>query len=191
MSEEQKNEENKEESKPETSGAESCPPESSSDPIDSVTSTEAQIESLKAEISCAKDAKLRLLAEFDNYKRRTARESMRTIELANESLLKTLIPVLENFERALDPAHKEKDIEAFYKGVEMIYKGFFDAMKKAGVEEVNPIGEEFDSEKHEAVMQLASDTVPEHHIAQVLQKGYKLSDKMIQYAKVAVSTGKS
>jgi molecular chaperone GrpE len=158
--------------------------------IESVTSDEAQIESLKSEISCLKDSKLRLLAEFDNYKRRTARESLKTIEMANESLIKTLIPVLENFERALDPAHKEKDIEAFYKGIEMIYKGFFDAMKKAGVEEVNPMGEEFNSERHEAIMQAVSDDIPEHHISQVLQKGYKLSDRMIQYAKVVVSKGK-
>jgi len=182
--EEMKNEENK---KPE----EEATPLSAEqiESLEAVTSPEAQMESLKAEISCIKDSKLRLLAEFDNYKRRTARESIRTIELANESLIKTLLPVLGNFERALDPTHKEKDIEAFYKGVEMIYKGFFDAMKKAGVEEVNPMGEEFDSEKHEAVMQVASAEVPEHHIAQVLQKGYKLSERMLQYAKVAVSKG--
>jgi molecular chaperone GrpE len=131
-----------------------------------------------------------LLAEFDNFKRRTARESIKTIELANESLVKTLLPVLENFERALDPSYKEKGFDAFYKGIELIYKGFFDALKKTGVEEVNPLGEEFDSVKHEAVLQTASDDIPENHIVQVLQKGYKLSEKMIQYAKVAVSTGK-
>ncbi len=158
-------------------------------PDEKVNQLEQTVKNLEDEVQGLKDSKLRLLAEFDNFKRRTAKESVRMVEFANEGLIKTLLPVLENFERALDPTHKESDIDAFYKGVEMIYKGFYEALKKVGVEEVNPIGEEFDSEKHEAIMQVESADVPEHHIALVMQKGYKIGEKMVQYAKVAVSKG--
>ncbi|MFH0918923.1 MAG: nucleotide exchange factor GrpE [Fibrobacterota bacterium] len=176
----------------------SCPDEqdfmSQAQPPADPKETEMQMikkenERLKEENTGLKDARLRGLAEFDNYKRRIARESVRLTEAANESLIKELIPVLENFERALDPAHKEKDVEAFYKGVTLIYNLFNDKLKKAGLTEYNPMGELFDSEKHEAVMQIASGDVPEHQIAQVLQKGYLLNNKIVQYAKVAVSKG--
>jgi molecular chaperone GrpE len=150
-----------------------------------------QIESLQGENESLKDARLRVLAEFDNYKRRTARESLRLVETANESLIRELLPVLENFERALDPCHKEKDIDAFYKGINLIYNLFSELLKKAGIVEHNPLGEDFDSEKHEAVMHMACPDVPEHKISQVLQKGYSLNNKMIKYAKVAVSKGNS
>jgi len=148
-------------------------------------------ERLKDENAGLKDARLRLLAEFDNYKRRNARDSVRLVETANECLIKELIPVLENFERALDPAHKEKDVEAFYKGVDLIYNLFFNVLKKTGLAEHNPIGCDFDSEKHEAVMQIPCKEHPEHKVAQVIQKGYSLNNKMIKYAKVAVSKGNS
>jgi molecular chaperone GrpE len=185
----------------ETPAADCCGPEEQDFVSMAPTATDAreteietmkkQIEDLRGENEGLKDSRLRVLAEFDNYKRRTARDSIRMVECANENLVKELIPVLENFERALDPAHKEKDIDAFYKGVELIYNLFYDKLQKAGLAEYNPIGEEFNSEKHEALMHVASAEVPEHRITQVLQKGYSLNNKMIQYAKVAVSKGNS
>lgn len=160
---------------------------SAPDPIEEL---KKEVASLKADLQAQKDSKLRLLAEFDNFKRRTARESIQLMECANEDLVKELIPVLENFERALDPAHKEKDIDAFYKGVELIYNLLNEKLKKAGLQAVDPKGEEFDAAFHEAVMHMASPDVPENKIAMVIQKGYKLNSKIIQYAKVAVSKGK-
>jgi molecular chaperone GrpE len=148
-----------------------------------------EIRKLNEEIECLKDSRLRLLAEFDNYKRRTARENLKFIETANESLIKSILPVLENFERALHPDHKNSDTESLLKGIELIYNQFFEALKKAGLSDSNPVGEEFDSEKHEALMHVESADVPENRIVQVLQKGYSINNKMIQYAKVSVSKG--
>jgi molecular chaperone GrpE len=150
---------------------------------------EEEIKKLKEEIEGLKDSRLRLLAEFDNYKRRTARETMKIVETANESVIKSILPVLENFERALHPDHKDGDAEALLKGIELIYSQFFETLKKAGLTEYNPVGEEFSSEKHEAMMHIESPDVPENKIIQVYQKGYLLNNKMIQYAKVSVSKG--
>ncbi len=152
-------------------------------------SKEDEIKKLKDEVECLKDSKLRILAEFDNYKRRTARDSVRLIESANEGLVKSIIPVLENFERALHPDHKNSDTEAIQKGIELVYNMFLDTLKKAGLTESNPIGEEFDPEKHEAIMHVDSNDVPENKINQVFQKGYNLNNKVVQYAKVSVSKG--
>lgn len=153
------------------------------------TSESGEIKKLKEEIEGLKDARLRLLAEFDNFKRRTARESGRLIESANEGLLKSILPVLENFERALHPDHKTGDCEALLKGVELVYTNFSDILKKAGLVEFNPVGEVFDPEKHEAIMHVESAEVPDSKIIQVFQKGYSLNNRMIQYAKVSVSKG--
>jgi molecular chaperone GrpE len=148
-----------------------------------------EIKRLKEEIDCLKDSRLRVLAEFDNYKRRTARDSVKLIETANEGLIKDLIPVLENFERALHPDHKNGASEQMLKGIDLIYNMFYTVLKKAGLSEYSPAGEEFDSEKHEAMMHIDSVDVPENKVSQVFQKGYVLNNKVVQYAKVAVSKG--
>ena len=150
---------------------------------------EEEIKKLKDEVESLKDSRLRVLAEFDNYKRRTARDSVRLIESANESLLKSIIPVVENFERALHPDHKTGDADALLKGVELVYNHFIDILKKTGLTETNPTGEEFNPENHEAIMHIESADVPENKIIQVFQKGYTLNNKVIQYAKVSVSKG--
>jgi len=181
---------------PENTPVESQVPSQEGSPEEALSADSGSLEAILKECEClrnecqsAKDSKLRLLAEFDNYKRRTARESIRQVETANEELIKELLPVLENFERAMDPAHKEKDMDAFYKGVEMIYTLFSDKLKKVGLVESNPIGEEFNVDLHEALMQVESEEFPENKITQVFQKGFMLNNKVIQYAKVAVSKG--
>ncbi|OGJ86026.1 MAG: nucleotide exchange factor GrpE [Candidatus Raymondbacteria bacterium RifOxyA12_full_50_37] len=148
-----------------------------------------EIEKLKEDNQGLKDARLRLLAEFDNYKKRTARETVNLISTANEEIVSNILPVLENFERAIHPDHNTPETEKLFKGVEMIYNQFFDILRQAGLKEDNPIGDEFNPEKHEAVMQEASADIPEHHIVRVLQKGYVLNTKVLQYAKVVVSKG--
>jgi molecular chaperone GrpE len=155
-------------------------------------SPQEEIEKLKETVEHLKDARLRIVAEFNNYKKRTAREQINLIAHANEDLIKELIPVLENFERALHPDHKKgkgMDYKAIYKGVEMIYNQYYEILKKTGLEEDNPVDQEFDAKKHEAMMYIESKEVPENKIAKVIQKGYLLNEKVIQYAKVAVSKG--
>ena len=153
-------------------------------------STESAEEVLKAELAAANDRNLRLMAEFDNYRRRTAKEQLELIETANGKLLEKLSEVQDNFERAFASENKAKDLEAFEKGMQMIYNQFAKILTDAGLEQVDPTGAEFDPNMHEALMQQPSETVPEGHVVTVFQKGYKLKNKILKTAKVIVSSGK-
>ena len=145
---------------------------------------------LKAALADATDRNLRLMAEFDNYRRRTAKEQLELIETANGKLLEKLSEVQDNFERAFASENKAQDLEAFEKGMQMIYNQFAKILTDAGLEQIDPTGAEFDPNMHEALMQQPSETVPEGHVVTVFQKGYKLKNKILKTAKVIVSSGK-
>ena len=145
---------------------------------------------LKAALADANDRNLRLMAEFDNYRRRTAKEQLELIETANGKLLEKLSEVQDNFERAFASENKAKDLEAFEKGMQMIYNQFAKILTDAGLEQIDPTGAEFDPNCHEALMQQPSETIPEGHVVTVFQKGYKLKNKILKTAKVIVSSGK-
>lgn len=153
-------------------------------------STESAEDVLKAELAAANDRNLRLMAEFDNYRRRTAKEQLELIETANGKLLEKLSEVQDNFERAFASENKAQDLEAFEKGMQMIYNQFAKILTDAGLEQIDPTGAEFDPNMHEALMQQPSETVPEGHVVTVFQKGYKLKNKILKTAKVIVSSGK-
>ncbi len=145
---------------------------------------------LKAALADANDRNLRLMAEFDNYRRRTAKEQLELIETENGKLLEKLSEVQDNFERAFASENKAQDLEAFEKGMQMIYNQFAKILTDAGLEQIDPTGAEFDPNMHEALMQQPSETVPEGHVVTVFQKGYKLKNKILKTAKVIVSSGK-
>ncbi len=147
-------------------------------------------EALKQQLADANDRNLRLMAEFDNFRRRTAKEQLELIETANGKLLEKLSEVQDNFERAFASENKAKDLEAFEKGMQMIYNQFAKILTDAGLEQIDPTGAEFDPNCHEALMQQPSETVPEGHVVTVFQKGYKLKNKILKTAKVIVSSGK-
>ena len=147
-------------------------------------------EILKQQLAEANDRNLRLMAEFDNYRRRSAKEQLELIEVANGKLLEKLSEVQDNFERAFASENKAKDLEAFEKGMQMIYNQFAKVLTDAGLEQIDPTGKEFDPNLHEALMQQPSDTIPEGHVVTVFQKGYKLKNKILKTAKVIVSSGK-
>jgi molecular chaperone GrpE len=153
-------------------------------------STSSATEVLKAELAAANDRNLRLMAEFDNFRRRSAKEQLELIETANGKLLEKLSEVQDNFERAFASENKAKDLEAFEKGMQMIYNQFAKILTDAGLEQIDPTGAEFDPNCHEALMQQPSETVPEGHVVTVFQKGYKLKNKILKTAKVIVSSGK-
>lgn len=142
------------------------------------------------ELSETKDKYVRLMAEFDNFRRRTTKESFELISTANAKLLGKLTEVLDNFNLAFDPKRKAANLEDFEKGIRLIHNRFKDILSEEGLEEQNPVGEEFDPNVHDAVMQQESDTVPENKIIDVLQKGYKVKNKNVKHAKVIVSKGK-
>jgi molecular chaperone GrpE len=149
-----------------------------------------EYDKLQDEVQEAKDKHLRLLAEFENFRRRTAKESFEIIGTANAKLLGKLTDVLDDFNLAFDPKHKSDKLEDVEKGMSLIYNKFKNLLSEEGLTEVDPQGEEFDPNLHDALMQQPSDTVPENHIIQVLQKGYKAKSKILKHAKVIVSTGK-
>ena len=147
-------------------------------------------EVLKQQLADATDRNLRLMAEFDNYRRRTAKEQLELIETANGKLLEKLSEVQDNSERAFASENKAQDLEAFEKGMQMIYNQFAKILTDAGLEQIDPTGAEFDPNMHEALMQQPSETVPEGQVVTVFQKGYKLKNKILKTAKVIVSSGK-
>ena len=147
-------------------------------------------EALKQQLADANDRNLRLMAEFDNFRRRSAKEQLELIETANGKLLEKLSEVQDNFERAFASENKAQDLEAFEKGMQMIYNQFAKILTDAGLEQIDPTGAEFDPNCHEALMQQPSETVPEGHVVTVFQKGYKLKNKILKTAKVIVSSGK-
>ena len=163
---------------------------SAEQPADASASSAAETAALKAALADANDRNLRLMAEFDNYRRRTAKEQLELIETANGKLLEKLSEVQDNFERAFASENKAQDLEAFEKGMQMIYNQFAKILTDAGLEQIDPIGAEFDPNMHEALMQQPSETVPEGHVVTVFQKGYKLKNKILKTAKVIVSSGK-
>lgn len=150
----------------------------------------ADVAKLAEELAAEKDKNLRLYAEFDNFRRRSAKESFEVIANANAKLVGKLTEVLENFNRAFDAAGKGTP-EDFEKGVKLIFGRFKEILDAEGLEEIDPVGAEFDPNLHEALMQQASDTVPENHVVQVISKGYKLKSKILKHAKVIVSQGKA
>ncbi len=143
---------------------------------------------LAEELAREKDKNLRLYAEFDNFRRRTAKESFDMMATANAKLVEKMCEVLENFGRAFEAQGKGTP-EDFEKGVRLIYGRFKEILDGEGLEEIDPVGTEFDPNLHDALLQQASDTVPENHVVQVISKGFKLKSKILKHAKVIVSTG--
>ncbi len=143
-----------------------------------------EIENLKAELESKNDLLLRTAAEFDNFKKRTEREKLTVAEFAKAGLIKQLLPILDNIDRA---ALSEKGSEDYIKGIEMIVKQFEGVAGNLGIEEIAKVGDTFNPELHEAVMHTEDETVAENTITQVLQKGYKIGSTVIRPAMVQVA----
>ena len=145
-----------------------------------------KIAELEKELAASKEAHIRTLAEYDNYRKRSTKEKESTYADAKAVCMSELLGVVDNFERAL--AVTDSDLESFRKGTEMIYTNLMDTFKKLGVEAFGEAGEEFDPNFHEAVMQTPTNEHPENTIITELQKGYKLGDKVLRPALVNVAT---
>ena len=145
---------------------------------------ESEEEKLKKELDETKDRYLRLMAEYDNFRKRSAKEKAEIYSDAAANTISQILPVYDNFERALASETSE---ESYRQGVEMIFKQFSDMLAKLGVEILNPLGEEFNPDIANAVTQVSDESLGENVVAQVLQKGYKLGDKVIRYAMVSVA----
>jgi len=148
---------------------------------------EEQLEAANAEIASLKDQLLRKIAEFDNYRKRTIKEKTDLILNGGEKTIITILPVLDDMERALKNMQKAEDVSAVLEGVELIYKKFMDILGKQGVSIIETKEADFDVDIHEAVAQLPAPT-PElkGKVMDCTQTGYKLNDKVIRHAQVVV-----
>lgn len=132
---------------------------------------------------------IRLAAEFDNYKKRTAREFGDLIKTANSRLLRSLIEIADNFERALDKNNSNDNVDGFKQGIELIYNQITELLNKENVKPIESIGKIFDPNLHEAMMQQESDAYDEGIVMQEIQKGYQIDQKVLRHAGVIVSSG--
>lgn len=144
----------------------------------------SETEKLKKELEELNDRLLRTAAEFDNFKKRTEREKLTIAEYAKAQVMKNLLPILDNADRA---AEFEHGTEQFNKGIEMIVKQLGDLSSKLGLVELGVVGEEFNPEIHEAIMHIEDETLGENTVSQVLQKGYKFGDTVVRPAMVQVA----
>ena len=142
-------------------------------------------EKLVAELAAQKEAYLRLAAEYDNFRKRTSKEKEESFSNAKATVFEEFLPVLDNFDRALSATATE--LEDYKKGVEMTYEQFKNVFQKFDVETFGEAGDKFDPNFHNAVMHVDDDTLDENVIADVLQKGYKIGDKVLRPAMVKVA----
>lgn len=145
------------------------------------------IEELENTILQKNDQILRLHAEFDNYRKRTLKEKMELTKSAGESLLINILPVIDDFERAMKATENATEIEPVKEGIELIYKRFTDFVRMNGVKEIDAKEKEFDTDLHEAITKIPSPTDDmKGKVVDVVQKGYTLNDKVIRFAKVVI-----
>jgi len=133
------------------------------------------------------DRFLRQVAELENFKKRTARERDDAIRFANESLIKDLLPIVDNLERAVAHASGGGNGKPIVEGVELVLKGLLDAMAKHGVTQISAVGQLFDPSKHEAMAQVESDSHEPNFVVDELHKGYMLRDRLLRPALVSVA----
>lgn len=146
-----------------------------------------KLEELQNEINTLKDKNMRIAAEMVNTLRRKDEETNRLLKYSNESLITELLPVIDNFERALNVDATSNDIESYQKGMTMIYNSLKNILEKFEVKEIEAIDKEFDPSYHQAVMQEEKEGTKENIVIEVLQKGYTYKDKVIRPAMVKVS----
>ena len=133
------------------------------------------------------DSYLRLFADFDNYRKRTLKEKADIIKSGGEKVLKDIIPLIDDFERAIVALHQSDDKEAILEGIDLIYNKFMNFLQQHGIKEIEAIGLPFDPEKFEAVGTIpAPEESQEGVVIDLVQKGYTLNDKVIRFPKVIV-----
>ncbi|MBR3721851.1 MAG: nucleotide exchange factor GrpE [Selenomonadaceae bacterium] len=148
-----------------------------------VTVEDGEVETLKAELAETESSFKRLRADFENFRRRSAKEKEEIGAVSKEEMLKSMLPLIDNFERAMAA---DKDSDNFYQGISMIFNQFAEILKSQGLEQIQAKGQFFDPNFHQAVMRVQSDDLPEGMIAEVLQQGYQVNGKVIRPSMVQV-----
>ena len=147
-----------------------------------------ELEKLKQALEETKDKYLRTAAEFDNYRKRTIKEKAELIKNGGEKTISAILPVIDDLERAIENMRKTDDAEAVRQGIELIYQKFIKTLKQEGLEKMEPVGNSFDTDYHEAIALIpATDESLKGKVIDCVQSGYKLNDKVIRHAKVVVA----
>jgi molecular chaperone GrpE len=157
-------------------------------------SSEPDVDQLQQELVESRDQFLRLAAEFDNFKKRMAREREALIKYAGENILRELLTAADNLDRALeqgsaDSGDAQKKLDALLEGVRLTQKGLLATLERFEVVPIESVGRLFDPNEHEAMTMEASDTVPANHVLQEYARGYRFRDRLLRPAKVVVSQG--
>lgn len=147
-----------------------------------------ELEEAQKVIDEQKDKYLRLSAEFDNFRKRTLKEKAELIKNGGEKAINAILPILDDLERALQNMQKAEDVKAIYEGVELIYQKFLKNLHQEGLEKMEPVGEAFDTDFHEAVALVPAPSEEQKgKVLDCVQTGYKLNEKVIRHAKVVVA----
>lgn len=146
-----------------------------------------QIEELKAEVAQWKDKYQRLMAEFENARKRTAKEAVQRYDMGAMGVLEKLLPVIDNFERGLDAVSEEEKGSAFVQGIQQIYKQLVAVMEDLGVTPMDATGKEFDANLHNAVMHVEDEELGENVVAEEMQKGYMYKENVLRHSMVKVA----
>ena len=153
------------------------------------TPIEDDCEGLQADLDRFRDLALRSQADFENYKKRSAREKDEAIKYANSSLLEKLIVIVDNFELGLEAARAEGEKSPVFSGMSMVLKQLMDFLKENGLQPIDATGEKFDPNLHEAIAHEPSDEFPEGVVVRQTRRGYRMKDRLLRPSSVAVSSG--
>ena len=146
-----------------------------------------EINELKEQLASLQDKYLRQIAEFDNYRKRTLKEKMELVATGCEDVIKAMLTVMDDIDRALAAMETAKDVASVRQGVLLIHQKLMDTLRSRGVEEIEALGRELDTDLHEAVAKVpVEEKAKKGKIIDVVQKGYKLKDKVTRFAKVVV-----
>src|SRR4029077_3960546 len=177
---------------PEPREEDKIPPPVPAEPGYSSTDGEATddpVASLQGDLDRFRDLALRTQADFENYKKRAARERDEGIKYANRSLLERLVPIVDHFELGLSAAREDDERSPIYSGMSMVLKQLNDFLTANGLEPIDAVGKQFDPNRHEAIGHEPRNTVPERRVIQQPRRGYRLKDRLLRPAAVVVSSG--
>ena len=146
-----------------------------------------KLEALENQKKELEDKVMRQMAEFENYRKRTEKEKATMFEMGAKSVIEKMLPVVDNFERGLASVSEEDQTDPIYEGMNLIYKQLIGELDKLGVKPIEALGQEFNPDLHNAVMQVESEEFEEGIVAQELQKGYMYRDSVVRHSMVAVA----
>ena len=152
--------------------------------VEETAETPSETDSLKEQLSQLNEKYVRMLAEYDNFRKRSQKEKDAIYPRATADTVEKFLPIIDNFERAMSAPCAD---ETFKKGMDMIFQSFMNTLKSLNVEMIGEAGETFDPQLHNAVMHIEDDKYGENEIVMVLQKGYRIGDRVVRYAMVQVA----